>query len=58
MIGMCVYGDSDPPSLVSFDGQFEGLAPRTKEIEPTKFFSKDKKLICNYEAMFDDIHYH
>ena len=28
LIGMCVYGDSDPPTLESFDGQFEGLAPR------------------------------
>ena len=27
-IGLCVYGDSDPPTLESFDGQFEGLAPR------------------------------
>ena len=30
-IGMCVYGDSNPPTLVSFDGQFEGLAPRPEE---------------------------
>ena len=28
LIGMCVYGDSDPPTFESFDGQFEGLAPR------------------------------
>ena len=31
LIGMCVYGDSDPPTIESFDGQFEGLAPRPED---------------------------
>ena len=60
MIGMCVYGDSVPPTLESFDGQFEGLAPKPEELNlgAIAFYDTNSnyKLICNYEAKFDDIH--
>ena len=57
-IGMCVYGDSNPPTLVSFDGQFEGLAPRPEERNLRSYDVQNTELFCNYEARFDDIDGH
>ena len=59
-IGMCVYGDSDPPTFASFDGQFEGLAirPEDRSLRVIAFHAGYNSLTCNYEARFDDIRPH
>ena len=59
MIGMCVFGDdNDSPTLESFDGQFEGLAPRPEPHNLRAMSVGHGLLVCNYEAKFNDIRPH
>ena len=55
MTGWCIYGDTEPPTLDSFDGEFEGLLPRPGQIQLKMYAHGSLNLKCNYGLMFDDI---
>ena len=53
-IGMCVYGDTDEPAMISFDGEFEGLSHRKDDRLVNQYLHPEINIKCNYEQNFDD----